>query len=107
MRTLGFIFMGIILLVLIIGASVGFRWLGIEVDACLGPKRWEVDTLIHRNSKSFVDASIREIRKLQTEYYSAVSDAHKKALRSRILHITDELDPKWIRTRPDLLHFIN
>ena len=107
MKTIGFFVTGIFILFLLIGATIGFRWLGLEVDAWLLPKQKEIETNVYRNSKSFVDGTIRELRKLQTEYLTSENEDHKAALKSRILHAADELDPKWLATKPDLQNFVN
>lgn len=107
MKIIGIGITGLLCLFLLIGATVGFRWLGLEVDAWLLPKQKEIETNVYRNSKSFVDGTIRELRKLQTEYLTSTNEDHKSALKARILHVSDELDPKWLATRPDLQNFVN
>jgi hypothetical protein len=97
---------GLLAFVTIIVLFFGLRWVGIEMDAVLGPKSRAVQTDIHRNSKEFVDGTIRELRKLQTEYLGA-NDAQKTALKARILHVADELDEKWLTGRnTDLEQFL-
>ena len=94
--------------VLLIATFVGFRWLGIEVDAWLGPKSRAVQTDIHRNSKEFVDGTFRQIRKLHLEYLESNNEAHRAALGRQIVTHADEIDQHWIADRaPDLVNFID
>lgn len=71
----------------------------------------EVETEANRNQKAFVDGTLRELRKLQTEYYEAeengASERRLNALKNRILHVADELPQRWFDDNPDVKEFVN
>ena len=56
-----------------------------------GVAQTSAETDVYRQTKSYVEGTIRDLREMQVEYIKAEDD-HKDALRSLILHRAGEID---------------
>lgn len=79
---------GIILVVAFIVAVMFGSFFAYQYFA---PKYVEVETEVYRESRSYVEGMIRDLRKLKREY-EAADEEHKSALRTIILQRSDEID---------------
>lgn len=68
------------------------------------PKYIEVETDVYRESRSYVEGTIRDLRKLKREY-EAADENHKSALRTIILQRSDEIDHDKLPS--DVRRFVN
>jgi hypothetical protein len=103
MKIFGGIVAGLLGLVLIGGLMFGGKLLSIELYRYFGTKIESANTDIYRENKSYVEGTVRDLREMQVEYYKA-DDKHKSALKSLILHRSNELD--WDRLPSDVSEFL-
>ena len=96
---------GVILaIVLVVGGVFGTGWLSLTVYQTFAT-RWEsARTDVYRENKSYVEGTIRDLRNLKREYFAA-TDEHRSAVKSLILHRSDELDRD--RLPSDIKDFLN
>lgn len=93
---LGFIMLGVAILV---GGSYG----SLTLYRVFAPQWENARTDVYRNSKSYVEGTIRDLRRLKREYEKA-EESQKSTLRTLILHRSDELD--YDQLPGDLRRFI-
>jgi hypothetical protein len=86
-------------LAVIFGASYG----GLYMFKTFAPQWEDARTDVYRNSKSYVEGTIRDLRRLKREY-EAAEDSQQSTLRTIILQRSDELD--YDQLPSDLRRFI-
>jgi hypothetical protein len=92
----GFIVLGVAVLV---GGSYG----SLALYRTFAPQWEDARTDVYRNSKSYVEGTIRDLRRLKREYKKA-EESQKSTLRTIILQRSDELD--YDQLPSDLRRFI-
>lgn len=100
MRSL-FEWLGVI--VVVIGLVVGVSFGGLWLYKAVAPAWEEARTDVYRNTKSYTEGSIRDLRRLKREYDNA-EDSHKSALRTIILQRSDEINMDQMPS--DVVRFI-
>lgn len=78
-------------IVLIIGLIIGASFGGLALYRAIAPEWEEARTDVYRNTKSYVEGTIRDLRRLKRDYDSA-DDKQKTALRTIILQRSDEVN---------------
>lgn len=78
-------------LILGVALLVGALFLVFYHYQYFAPKYEDVRTEVYRNSKSYTEGTIRDLRELRLEYDRA-EPAHKGAIQSLILQRSNELD---------------
>ncbi len=91
-KVLGFLVAGLAALVLIVGLSFGFEWLGIEKDRILKPKRQEVEREVFENTPSYIHGMKQQLSKLWGEWALEQDPVARKALENVVRHRFAEFD---------------
>ena len=96
-----FCILGIIMLAvaIIVGGSYG----SLALYRTFAPQWEDARTDVYRNSKSYVEGTIRDLRRLKREYEKA-DESQQPPLRTIILQRSDELD--YDKLPSDLRRFI-
>ncbi len=94
---LGFVVLGVVILV---GGAYG----SLTMYKTFAPQWEDARTDVYRNSKSYVEGTIRDLRRLKREYEKA-DESQKPALRTIIFQRSDELD--YDQLPSDLRRFID
>lgn len=81
----------------------GGYYLSLSLYRTFGPQFESTRTDVYRESKSYVEGTVRDLREMRVEYEKA-SPEHKDALRSLILQRSRELD--WDRLPSDVRRFL-
>lgn len=103
MKTVGIVVSCVLGLALLIAIGVGLSYGDIALYRWLGPKREAARTEVYRESKSYVEGTVRDLRELRVAY-ETTDEEHKDVVRSLILHRANELD--WGRLPSDLRQFL-
>ena len=85
--TLTVLGLGVLVVGLIVGGSFGSLWL----YKVIAPQWEDARTDVYRNTKSYTEGTIRDLRRLKREYNSA-DESQKTSLRTIILQRSDEVD---------------
>jgi len=93
---LGALVLGI---VIIVGGSYG----SLALYRTFAPQWEDATTDVYRNSKSYVEGTIRDLRRLKREYENA-EPSQRATLRTIIFQRSDEIDPESLPA--DLRTFI-
>ena len=78
-------------IVLGIAVLVGGSYGSLELYKTFAPQWEDARTDVYRNSKSYVEGTIRDLRRLKREYEKA-DESQQSSLRTIILQRSDELD---------------
>jgi hypothetical protein len=96
---------GVILaIVLGVGVIVGGSYGSLYLYKTFAPQWEDARTDVYRNSKSYVEGTIRDLRRLKREYEKA-DESQQSTLRTIIFQRSDELD--YDQLPSDLRRFIN
>ncbi len=90
-------------LLLLIASVYGANMLGLDIMARFGVARENIQTDIYRESKSYIEGTIRDLRDLKVKYVTAAADV-KPSIASLIRQRAGELD--WDNLPSDLSTFI-
>lgn len=101
LKLLGGMFLVLVLLVLVVFAGPSIKLL---LTKTFGVAQTSAETDVYRQTKSYVEGTIRDLREMQVEYVKADA-AHKDALRSLIVHRAGEIDRNDLPT--DLQSFLS
>jgi hypothetical protein len=93
----------ILVIVLGIGVLVGGSYGGLYMFKVFAPQWEDARTDVYRNSKSYVEGTIRDLRRLKREY-EAAEDSQRSTLKTIIFQRSDELD--YDQLPGDLRRFI-
>jgi len=88
---MGSLFKIALFIVLGIAVLVGGSFGSLTLYRTFAPQWEDARTDVYRNSKSYVEGTIRDLRKLKREYEKA-DETQKKALKTIIFQRSDELD---------------
>ena len=82
-----------VILVVVIGAAVliGGSYGGLYMFKTFAPQWEDARTDVYRNSKSYVEGTIRDLRRLKREYETA-DESQQQSFRTIILQRSDDLD---------------
>jgi hypothetical protein len=78
-------------IVLVIAVIVGGSYGSLALYRTFAPQWEDARTDVYRNSKSYVEGTIRDLRRLQREY-EAAEESEKSTLKTIIFQRSDELD---------------
>jgi hypothetical protein len=78
-------------LVLLVGLVIGGGYGSLYLFKTFAPQWEDARTDVYRNSKSYVEGTIRDLRRLKREYETA-DESQRSTLRTIILQRSDELD---------------
>jgi hypothetical protein len=78
-------------IVLSVAAIVGIPYGSLALYRTFAPQWEDARTDVYRNSKSYVEGTIRDLRRLKREYEKA-EESQQSTLRTIILQRSDELD---------------
>ena len=101
---LGIVAACILVPVLLLGLTYGGMYLKVNLMKTFLPAIEDVKTEVRRNTRAYVEGSIRDLRRLQREY-DKEDDAGKAALRTIIRQRADELD--YDKLPSDVQRFIS
>lgn len=90
-------------IVLVVALLVGGSYGSLALFRTFAPQWEDARTDVYRNSKSYVEGTIRDLRKLKREY-EKTDESQQPALRTIILQRSDELD--YDKLPGDLRRFI-
>jgi hypothetical protein len=99
----GSVFSVILLIVLGVAVLVGGSYGGLYMFKVFAPQWEDARTDVYRNSKSYVEGTIRDLRKLKREYEKA-DESQQSTLKTIIFQRSDELD--YDQLPGDLRRFI-
>ncbi len=91
-------------IVLAIGVVVGGSYGSLALYRTFAPQWEDARTDVYRNSKSYVEGTIRDLRRLKREYEKA-DESQRSTLRTIIFQRSDELD--YDQLPGDLRRFID
>jgi hypothetical protein len=91
-------------IVLAVAVLVGGSYGSLALYKTFAPQWEDVRTDVYRNSKSYVEGTIRDLRRLKREYEKA-DETQKKALKTIIFQRSDELD--YDKLPSDLRRFLD
>jgi hypothetical protein len=94
----------ILVIVLGIGVIVGGSYGSLYLFKTFAPQWEDARTDVYRNSKSYVEGTIRDLRRLKREY-EAADESQKSMLKTLIFQRSDELD--YDQFPGDLRRFID
>ncbi len=105
MRTVGFIFGGIAVLVILSALCFGLTWVGIEWDGFFGAKRADVERKVFRNTRSYDEGMVQQLTRFRLEYIRTKDETEKAAVRSTVRMMFAEF-PIDRLTSPELRAFL-
>jgi len=100
----GSVFGVIMVIVLGVAVIVGGSYGSLALYRTFAPQWEDARTDVYRNSKSYVEGTIRDLRKLKREYEKA-DESQQSTLRTIIFQRSDELD--YDQLPSDLRRFID
>lgn len=74
----------VVLIPVLLAASFGLTWLGIEWRGFFGPKRQAVEREIFEQSPSYIHGKIQDLARYRHEYMTAETDEQRDAIASTV-----------------------
>jgi len=105
MKIVGFVAVGIVVIVILLSAAFGLEWAGIKWYGFFGPKREAVRREVFKQTRSYNEGKEQELIKLRLEYLRETNEAAKKAIASTIRHSFADYDDSLIDS-PELRAFL-
>lgn len=82
MKIFGWIFVGLVSLVLLFGALFGLTWLGIEWRGFFAEKQKNVERRVFEQTKSYNHGMIQDLANYRYQYVTAEDEQEKQAIAS-------------------------
>lgn len=105
MKYVGYVCLGLVVLVLLGSLAFGLEWAGIKWKGFFGPKHAAVERQVFEQTRSYNAGKAQELTKLKFEYDRAETEQEKKAVLSMVRHAFAEYDEKLINS-PDLREWL-
>lgn len=105
MKVIGYVAVGIVVLVVLLSVAFGLEWAGIKWYGFFGPKREAVRREVFKQTRSYNGGKEQELVKMRLEYLRAKTDDEKKALASTIRHSFSDYDETLLES-PELQSFL-
>ena len=86
MKIIGYVAIGVVVLVVLLSAAFGMEWAGIKWYGFFGPKRAAVRREVFKQTRSYNEGKEQELIKLRLEYLREKDEEAKKAIASTIRH---------------------
>lgn len=84
MKVLGYIMVGIVVIVVLASAAFGLEWAGIKWTGFFGPKREAVRREVFKQTRSYNEGKEQQLIKYRFEYMKSSDEIEKKAIASTI-----------------------
>ena len=105
MKILGYVLLGVVVLVLMFPLAFGLEWAGIKWYGFFGPKKEAVRRDVFKETRSYNEGKEQELIKLRLEYLQAKTEEEKRVLASTIRHLFADYDENLIDS-PELKSFL-
>jgi len=96
MKTVGYVFLGLLCIFVIASLAFGLEWAGIKWYGFFGPKREAVRREVFKQTRSYNEGKEQELIKLRLEYLREKDENAKKAIASTIRHSFADYDENLI-----------